>query len=491
MQWNQGIQWDDTRRNTLADLIARFRMGLSEPQSGSWGTVIYDIDADFAADTTDFEDADMPEPGKYAVNELALMLNLAQEYTIRDLYDRGFAFQESSERFSVVTGMDTAALPGDFMAVESLFHHIGNKKHEIDKTSLKGLQDTDYETITYTRPHFFSSYEVHGNEGGVVVQGQLAVEDVSMNDDELIVPEAGIAVLDVGDYVLNETDGCAARIKSIDGRTLSLSVLTGGRTDTFEALDYYTIRSGVQPYECLNLWPKMKQLKEESVYVGAPQGWTVKEWVYPTRLRFYLDSLPVNMHPLKTRIHAIIQHDASPDAPEPTWEQIAAGALNAEVQQGWNDMQLYSEDDFAPDTQYYVSIMTNDYSEADETGTLLMPSKIEVYAAVRNNFLKMSYTRLPMPMLKPESICELAPYLLDAVIAYAKVLAYQKKTGQPQVDTNMMSEFELAIQKSLRFLRKRGESGPSNVFKNPRNVLGGRRRFIRNIIPPGYTRILR
>lgn len=488
MHWHQGKQWGDERRQTLSDLMVRLRMALSEPHSGSWGTVIYDVDKDFNADVTDFDLNETPDPDKYSVNELALMLNDAQVYTVMYLYDRGYAFPEVTHRVPVYQGMRTVVLPGDFMAMESVFHHCGKDRHQVDETSIKELEETyTFQGSYYSSGKFFDYYEVRGNAGYAITSGQLHPDDVLDIDDALQLPtEDDARKVNIGDFVSNATDGSAARVTSISGRTLRLSELIGGRTDTFEALDFYEVQSAAQPFEVLRLWPEAKNVNEKQIYGGVPHGWTVAEWTDPTRMRFRLDQLPEGIHPRKARIYIAIQYDATPDADTPTFVRIAGGGLRTELEEGWNEVEVLAEQDFEPGKQYYVSVMTNDYSAERERGYTFDPGRVEIFEADKENYLKMEYTRLPIPMLRPDSLFELPPFLTPAVLEYAKMMAYQKKSMRTDIDPAMMAGFKMYIEDAKGFLRTRGPSGPGNVFMNP----VGRNRWYRYYgftIPRGYT----
>lgn len=481
--WYQGTQWGDERRLTLADMMVRLRMALSEPHSGTWGTVVYDIDQDFDASATDFDLT--PEPDKYVVNELALMLNDAVIYTVTDLYERGYAFPEVEYRVPVMQGMKSVVLPGDFMAMESVFHFCGPDRSQVEESSIKELEDMYPHGYTYSSDKFFTYYEVRGNMGLEIVSGQLLPENVLDYDDALQLP-AEDARISVGDFVVNETDGSSARITDINGQILELSELVGGRTNTFESLDFYSVQSAAQPFERLHLWPELERVSESKVYEGVASGWVLNEWVSPTRLSFLLDEIPPSINPRKARVYVSIHYDTTPDANSPTFRRIAGGGLFEALQKGWNEVMLLTEEDFEPNTQYYVSVMTNDYDASAETGTLFDVSRIEVSESSSDNFLKNTYTRLPLPMLKPETMCELPPYLVNAAIECAKVFAYQKKSGQPQFDPGMLSGYEMWVGKGLRFLRKRGPSGNANVFRNPHGMRSNRR-FYGFSIPKGFT----
>ena len=497
-QWNQGSQWGDQRRFTLQDLMVQMRMALSEPHSGSLGTVVYDVDADFGANVTDFDLEGVPEPNRYAVNELALMLNLAQIFTVRDLYDRGFAFPEVTIQEPVRKGMNSVKLPGDFMAIEKIFHYFGKHKREVEETAIKQLEDSyDYTynvQSSYSSNRLFSFFEVRGNSGDELVSGQVLPEDVLGYDDAIVISEADALKVHVGDFVMNETDGSSTRISNKNSPSggkviLDLDELMGGRTDTFESLDFFSIQSAAQPYECLNLWPPMLQVKEDTVYQGDPDGWVVEDYTFPTRLRFYVPNRPDKIHPYKSRIYIAVQYDSTPDADTPTFERIAGGSLASEWENGWNEVDLLAEDDFEPNTQYYVRAMTNDFNEEAGTGVEFKPDQIEVFSAARDNYMRITYTRLPYPMLRPDAICELPQYLIDCVLEYAKALAYMKKKDMDAPDASLMAAYEAKIEPALRFLRKRGGSGNKNMFTNPANRSSGYgyRRYGLNYVAPGFT----
>ena len=496
-QWNQGPQWGDQRRSTLQDLMVLMRITLSEPHSGSLGTVIYDVDADFGADVTDFEGLTAPEPGKYAVNELALMLNYAQIYTVQDLYDRGYAFPEVTIQEPVRRNVSAIALPGNFMAMEKIFHHCGKYKREVEETAIKELEDSYNHTYSnyggYSSNNLYRYYEVRGNSGENLITKQLLPEDVLDYDDAIKITEEDAKNVHVGDFIMNQTDGSSSRIVNRnspdDGKViLDLDPLMGGRTDTFESLDFYHIQSAAQPYECLNLWPKLNQVKEDDVYQGDSLGWTVDDYTYPTRLRFYVSERPEGIHPWKSRIYVAIQQDISPDEDDPTFNRIAGGALAAEFETGWNEVDLLAEDDFEPNRQFYVTCMTNDYVQGS-SGVKFTPERVEVFAADRENYLRETYTRLPYPMLRPDAICELPQFLTDAVIEYARALAYMKKMDMSEPNPSLMVPYEAKIANNLRFLRKRGGSGNKNMFTNPSNSSGGYgyRRYGLNYVGPGFT----
>ena len=485
--WTQGPQWGDERRFTLQDLMVLFRMVLSEPHSGAWGTVVYDVDKDFDTNELDLSNTPAPTPIKYAVNELAYMLNIAQIEVVRDLYERGYAFPEVTRRDPVRAGMDHIRLPGDFMADESVFHVCEKETNEVYPTSLKELQGSYSEGTYYSSDAHFTYYEVRGNAGDELASGQVYPEDVLQEDDALKLPAETIKVVSVGDFVLNETDGSTSRVSEIDrtDNILILDELVGGRTDTFESLDFYSIQSAAQPYESLNLWPKLKRVKEDSVYQGVAEGWTVYDWTTPTRLRFNVPNRPQGLHPRKSRIYLAVQYDITPNANEPTFERIAGGGLAEEWENGWNEVDLLAEDEFEPGVQYYVTGMSNDYNKETGAGFTFVPDYVEVYAAARKNYVETTYTRLPIPLIQPTDMCEFAQYLVQCVIAYARVLAYLKKTNQMKADAGLMAEYESMVAKALQFLNKRGPSGPRNVFRNPSRIHRGYRYGF--YVPPGYT----
>ena len=491
--WSKSPVWGQKRRYELQDLMVLLRMAFSEPHSGAWGTVVYDIDKDFSADITDFNlQPDTPEPDKYAVNELAVMLNISLIYVVRDLYDRGFAFPEVSYRIPVTYGMATAQLPGDFMAMESLFHQCGREKREVEPSIIKELEDSYTSGSFYTTEKYFYNYEIRGNAGEEIVSGQLDPDAVLDDEDDALKLSADeIEKVSVGDFVANETDNSSGRVTEIDEteNILYLDVLEGGRTDTFEAYDFYSIQTASQHYECLRLWPQMNQMKEDMVFQGDPVGMQVKKWTYPTRLRFRIDALPSGLNPRRLRVMSAIQYDTTPEQEDPTYGSIAAGSLSEQVEVGWNEMRIYAEDDFDPAVFYHLSVITNDYDGADE-GHKFEVSRAELFSAQRDNYLKSVYTRLPLPMLVPTDICELPPYLVGAVVEYAKLLGYQKLTGNPTFNTNMLSSYEYEVSKALKFLRKRGESGNSNFLKN--TVSRGNRghRGYGFHIPQGYTSLV-
>lgn len=491
-QWDQSSAWGADRRFRLQDLMVLARMELSEPHAGSLGTVIYDVDQDFNAGSDTFEAVN---PEEYAVNELAFMINFSQVYVARDLYDRGYKFPTSEYREPVHRNMDTVRLSGDFMAIESIFHRCGQYGQPVDESNIKELQSS-YSRLgsvsnAYTSHNLFKFYEIRGNMGTTLVSDQLLADDVLDEDDALIVSASDAAKVSIGDFVLNETDGSSARIERIENvspekQKLVLSELVGGRTDTFEALDFYSIQSAAQPFECIQLWPKMVW-NGEQVYAGDPNKIFVKDYTCPSLLRFRMDTRPDGIHPLKTRLYVALQKDTTPDATEPTWEQVGGGGLAAEFKTGWNEVEIFVEDDLVPKQQYYVVVMTNDFDEDTDTGISFSPCRVELYSLPKSNYLEIEQTRLPIPMLTLDAMCELQPYLIPCVIEYVKVMAYMKIKDMAAPDPGLLAAYEAEIVKSTRFMRKRTETSGANMFRNPSSFGRASGVYAGMVVPPGWT----
>ena len=147
------------------DLVTRLRMRLSEPHLGTWGVVDYEYN---------------DEHNQEGVNELALMLNEAQEYLCRDLYDKSFAFFESQFQHPIIPKSDKYVMPSNFMAIESVFQRNGSDFSELTEANIKELLKNDaYGTYSYYNNNYlyngqwYTHYEIRGNAGTTVAEGQI------------------------------------------------------------------------------------------------------------------------------------------------------------------------------------------------------------------------------------------------------------------------------------------------------------------------------
>ena len=463
-----------TRRLTLMDLVIRLAMELSEPQRGTWTDVKYEYDTE----------------NKQDLNELAWMINIAQDFTCRHLYDKSFAFFESEFHHPVVPHVGKYRLPGDFVAIESVFHHRGQDYCEVTETNIKEFEKHDsYGSIKthispYGKEDFYSYYEVRGNIGETIHSDQ-----VTENSLTTVKGDFDTDVIRVGDTLQNEIDGSVGEITSVSETEVEIDMLSGGRTNVFQEGDPYSIESAAQPYECLRIYPRVQSVGEDTLWEGSADRVTV---AYPrsvTRIKFRLDAIPPTLNPRTARIYIMVQEADS--------NVVASGFLTEPLEAGENVVDMVGE--IEGETEYYVRGTTHDYLEDPPgmriQGTQFVPDSVEVFEATGRDTLAITYTRLPKPMVKYDSandsysfdagaVCEFPPYCADAIIGYAKILAYQKKSGMPHVDENLMSGFRLAIEAILQVLRKRGESGNKNMFTNPHSTsrVGGH-----PYVYPGFT----
>ena len=423
---------------TGQDLLTRLRMLLSEPIAGTWGTVEYEGEGETEADFVD---------------ELLLMINDAQVYTCRDIYDRGFAFFETKFRCPLITDTSYYTMPGDLLGIESVFQICGMERNQIENSRIKELQDTypygEYQT--YARSNWYSYYELRGNGGSVILEGQAGEVPSGQTPDEFTVwGTFDTNTIAVGDTISNDIDGSSGRITEVHADRLIADYLAGGRTNSFEFGDIFRVHTRQQPFELLQVYPMLKSVKQTELYSGDPNGWEVKFTSNPTRVRFDIDlsTIPPEINPKKVRVFLAIQ-DADNNA-------VATGALMRALDKT-NTVDVTGE--LQRSTPYYVSVVTAD-------GTVIAPTSVRVLEADANNYLDITYTRLPTP-IQLDTICEFPPYLLTPIIAYAKMLAYMKKTGMPQVDDALYNEYTLEVEKNKDLLRRRGESGNTNIYMNP------------------------
>ena len=474
----------DSRRLTLIDLVTRLRMRLSEPNVGTWGVVTYEFDEEV--------DGDGNLVNKQEVNELVLMLNEAQDFLCRDLYDREFAFFESEFRHPIIPMATQITLPPNFMAIESAFHYQNGEFTELEQAKIKHLLRYDeYGNSAYfSQGGYYLYYEVRGNMGETIHEEQIPITEESSEDTATYTMAMSDKTVFVGDTVCNETDGSTGQIVEKHISTIVVDLLSGGRTNTFEPGDIYSIETAAQPYESLNLYPRLTSILENKLWEGLAGGWKVEYPRKPTRIRFRLNKIPEGINPETVRILLAVQKSGETEA-------AVSGVLSAELKQGWNDVFVSGE--LEGKEKYYVKCYTNDYNSIDETGHTFTPDRVEVYQATGKDFLSIAYTRLPKPMgaydnagnfeFHPNTVCEFPPYCAEALIAYARQLAYMKKSGMGSMHQGMLVEYKSHVEDILKFLRKRGESGNRhNMFTNTHTHSGGNKH---PYVLPGFTNDVR
>ena len=463
----------DSRRLTLIDLVVRLRMRLSEPNAGTWGTVVYEFG--------DVDESGMPK-NTQEINELVIMLNEAQDYLCRDLYEKEFALFESTYRHPIVPHSDKYTLPPDFLATESVFHRKGRDFVELQEEKIKHLQRNDeYGNFTYfSNDGYYLYYEVRGNMGEDVYNGQVPLDTPSSPNRVPYTP--GTENIYVGDIVINDTDKSSGRIMQIDANSIMVDMLVGGRSNTFEPGDMFLVETAAQPYEALNLYPKIKTVLEDNIHTGAPDNWMIKRTQKPTRINVRVDRIPETIDPSEARVFLVVQSSESSDP-------VVSGVFEGELIQGWNNVSVSGE--LSPNTPYYVTCATND-SEVS-----FKPGRVEIFQATNKDYLDIAYTRLPRPMgsysrtgsgvfeFNPEAVCEFPPYCAEAILAYARQLAYMKKSGVGMMNPGMLAEYMAHVEQITKVLKKRGESGNNkNMFTNSHAKSSNARS---GWVPPGFT----
>ena len=484
----QGL--DLNRRLTLKDLVTRLRLKLSEPQPGTWGTVHYHFgDEDVEELTVSDVDEIFPDENPIqTVNELALILNESQDLVCRDLYDRDYAFFETEIRIPTAINTDTYILPGDFMAEESVFHFRGKDFCELEEATLRELKKLDaYGSYSYGYNNFYSNYEIRGNAGTVIYQDQIcrnSEDTIYADDHDDDEPPFDPEKINYGDLVNNLSDGSVARVEGATNNSIKIDYLVNGKINKFLIGDVYQVVTASQPFEVLNVWPRIRTLKEDNVYSGDPNTVSVDFTRDVTRIRFNVVDLPSNVNMKRSRAYVGIQDGDG--------NRAATGVIFEPLEKQWNTAVIMGE--LEVDTEYYTEVvMRNEapeevYEEGDTIpegssvgdlkpvdefiDTEIEINRVEIYENTGNNHLDLAYTRLPTPMTHADYVCEFPPYIMPALIAYAKVVAYQKKTGMPQVDENMYSEYNDQVSRIETFLRKRGPSGNKNMFTNPHTTTG-------------------
>lgn len=447
-----------SRRFTLDDLIVSLRFAVSEPNDGTWGVVEYGNE-------------EVPDE-LISIDELTMVINASQDYTCRDLYDRDFAFFESTFRHFTCPLVTEYPLPGDFMAEEKVVHYHGSDFCQLDQTNLKEIEKLGsygaYENYT----GFYTNYEVRGNVADIIYEGRI-----TEHNKDILIDTARKEKFDnrlrPGDIVMNVTDESVGTVMEIEENKVTVDGLRDGRRDEFLKRDCYKITTKEQPYELLKVWPAVANVYDSEIYNGLPENIIVKECEKLSRIRFYVKELPEGIRAQKTRVHiSVVNEDGEPRA---------IGDLRKELILDWNTVFL--EGEINPDETYEIVVSTE---EDDKT---FVPERVELFSHLEEDFIEIDYTRLPTPMVYSNSVCEMPNYTIPAILAYAKAVCYQKKSGMPVLNDQMLVEYHTERDKIVSMLRRRGESGNRNIFRSPHTGVGQTHQNSRGIYP-GWTDIV-
>ena len=220
---------------TLNDLRIRTRLRLGELTPGTFGIEDYE--------------------GRDDVDEVKLALNSAQVEVCRDIFTQQWMpFRRLQSTLPLFSEQTIYTLPRDYIQMVSVYHKKDNSDPPLQLTPkiLNNYREQDYHRYAGRTYNYLSHYEVSGQIGEVLAEGNVTWTDGS----QLAADDVSLTRVRVGDIVQNITDGSQGVITNFGSGIASLEDgLHGGRSNRLQFGDEFLIQSREESRFALETWP--------------------------------------------------------------------------------------------------------------------------------------------------------------------------------------------------------------------------------------------
>ena len=397
---------------TLKDLKTELRLRIGEPTDGTVGSSVT------------YQD----ETG---VDEAALALNLAQKKVCDDALSTGFALLQGRKKMAVVSSTREYSLPSDFTSVLDLFHLHNGSYYRLSRHPLRMMKDRLSVNTTGTT---YSHYDVFGRAGEVLLESTVTTGGVSSFVDNLQNFTSG-ALGAVGDIVFNLTDGSYGTITVVDGNTVTVDRLVGGRNNEFDLNDRYHIETKEQILDILHVYPAITAGGDLVTVQGNTAWGGSSTLTYTPADEAILYSISVTLDsPLPTTPVRVSVTDTA----NATLGSVVVGSNEAVFSEG---IKL--------DGGVARNIIVTD---AD--GAAVTPTYYSIKAYTGTEELELYYSRIPVNMSANTDYSELPDWAREAILLWAIYLTSCKIFGgESNQSAQARTQYEFEVQKIKRFMR--------------------------------------
>lgn len=408
-----------------SELVTNFRIRIGEPTPGTFGTVHYD-------------------GINKSINEIIAILNQAQHHVTWMCYSANQALLETTVYLEVLSGVSRYTLPEDFLGPVAVFHRTYGQAYEVERANLFEIRrSTRSERYDYR----YRFYEIRENVPIISARG------VINTDHAVQITDTGLESVRVGDTAYNLTDHSQGVINAVYPaiNAISVEALNNGGANVWQKGDIYQIDMAEQTRDAIDFWPKVTKEDSEEVYKGDPTFQLTEDSVV-FRVAADVSEVPTAFEDDERVILRILQGS----------DVVGEGARE-NLSTNYNVFYFPHFIQLREDVDYTVTV------ERADGGSIAI-DEIRVDAKIEPESVDVRYAKLPRPMTKLEDYCEVPSWALEAVYAYAHIIAQKKMSRNPNADRGLVAEFNTAIQDVKDFLYKRDERGPHQL-----PMLGGRR----------------
>jgi hypothetical protein len=412
--------------------ITNFRIRLGEPRLGTFRTVRYDGIND-------------------NVDELLEILNEAQRHVTWICYSANHALLEDTFYIEVLNGVTRYTLPELFLGPVAVFHHSHGQEYEVERANL-------FEVRAQTRSQY-SDYVFRYYEIREQVPIMSAPRGIVAEDSENRVVGVNMSAVRVGDTVHNLTDDSQGIVNATfpSLNTVSVEKMTGGKTNIFQKGDIYQIDMAEKTRDAIDFWPQINVDDFSSVYTGLPRDIILQEDNVLFQVQANIQALPSGFEQDEQLTLKIFDEDD---------RMIVEGAREGLIV-GTNDFTLPEFPDMVQlreDVAYTTRVFRADNGDEVPVNRItLITRDIPPSVEVRN-------ACLPRPMVKRTDYCEIPIWAMNAVYAYAHIIAQKKMSRNPNADRGLMEEFLMEVDNIKSYKFKLDERNTGSL------MLGNRRR---------------
>ena len=396
---------------TLKDLKTELRLRIGEPTDGTVGSSVT------------YQD----ETG---VDEATLALNLAHKKVCDDALSIGYALLQGRKNMAVVNSTREYSLPSDFSSVLDLFHLHDGSFYRLSRHPLRMMKDRLSVNTTGTT---YTHYDVFGRAGDVLVESTVTTGLTNSFVDSLNDFTSG-ALGAVGDIVFNLTDGSQGTITVVNGNTVTVDGLVGGRNNEFDLNDRYHIETKEQILDVLHVYPAI------SAGFDLYTAQATTSWGSNATLS-WTPTDEVILYSITVTLGSTISSPA---------RVSVANLANATI---GSAVTGDNEAVFAQGIKLDAGV-AYDITVADSLGASVTPTSYGIKGYTGSEELELHYSRVPMDMSALTDYSELPDWAKEAVLLWAIYLSTCKMFGgESNQSAQARTQYEFELQKVKRFMR--------------------------------------
>lgn len=419
------------------------------------------------------------EIGLWSDADLDSYINEAQIVVARDSHSTVHHPWSSSHKNTtpIVSGAEFYYMDPDFLVMESVAHfREGFRPRKLVKANIKNLRLNNY---YYARDTRYAYYEVRGREAPFIAYGVATAthKDGSQLEDT----NGEFDSVRIGDVVHNLTDNSTADVTGFSSGFIRLDNWIGGTSQAFFEGDEYRVQQLERSRWLCWVYPP-QTVTDPIAYSGTSTAVVVLQDRFINALELKFDKLPNDWQDdSRVSVHIIQRADGE------IFDRFGAVNIrtgtnkinirNFRLDQNVNyEVKAYINADDMPELMDLDQEVTEGRLEArDSTGNYrLKISQVEMRYD-NGDFLEFSYVQRPLFLRRDDAFSEFPEEAHSVLIAYAKVLAYEKKDPDGRMHVQMQNIYENQLNKWKEFLELQDESG--------NDVVGGQMQYFYDDTP--------